>query len=198
MEHEWGITRPTRPLYAVDAAHEEEGEMRTIIGAIAIATLMGTGLTGPPAASEAAGGRVGTAEFTGTAIFFPSTDCAAGPHQDIDATIAGRKDATLHIEGCVDLSNASNIRFTGSFTIAWSQHRSVTGTAISSPATTSPGPCASGLPAALNIELTPVRDHGLPRPPIALRGTWCSPGTPGVPGPISGTLTGFLPPVFHP
>jgi hypothetical protein len=173
--------------------------MRKIIGAIAMATLVGSGLTGMPAAGAAAGERVRTAGFTGTSTFdFGSAVCAPGPHQVFDATISGKKGATLHIDGCVDLSNASNIRFTGSFTIAWSQHRSVTGTAISSPATTPPGPCASGLPAALNIELTPVRANGLPRPPIALRGTWCSPGTPGVPGPISGTLTGFLPPVFHP
>jgi hypothetical protein len=196
MEHEWGITRPTRPLYAVDAAHEEEGEMRTIIGAIAIATLMGTGLTGPPAASEAAGGRVGTAEFTGTAIFFPSTDCAAGPHQDIDATIAGRKDATLHIEGCVDLSNASNIRFTGNFTITWQQRHSITGTVVSTPAH-APTPCASGIPVPVDLELTPVRAHGHPRPPIAFAGNWCSPAMPNVIGPITGTVTGALPPIVH-
>jgi hypothetical protein len=173
--------------------------MRKIIGAIAMATLVGSALTGLPAAGAAAGGRVGTADFTGTSTFdFASADCAPGPHQVFDATITGKKGATLHIDGCVDLSNASNIRFTGSFAIAWPPRHSVTGTAASSaPLTTAPGPCPSGVVAALAIELTPVRVHGQPRPPIALNGTWCSPGIPGVPGPISGTLSGALPPILH-
>ena len=132
-----------------------------------------------------------------TATFFPSDECVAGPHQDIDATITGKKDATLHIEGCVDLSNASNIRLTGSFTIAWPRRHSVTGTATSTPVTTTPSPCASGIPVALSIELTPVRVHGQPRPPIALDGNWCSPGMVNVHGPISGTVTGALPPILH-
>jgi hypothetical protein len=170
--------------------------MRKIIGAIAMATLVGSGLTGLPAAGAATGGRVGTAPFTGTSTFFPSADCVAGPHQDIDATVTGKKDATLHIEGCVDLSNASNIRFTGNFTIAWPQRHSVTGTVTNTPAH-APSPCASGIPVPVDLELTPVRAHGQPRPPIAFEGNWCSPGTPNVPGPISGTLTGALPPIIH-
>jgi hypothetical protein len=191
-----GIVRHVS-LSPIDIAHQEE-VMRKIIGAIAIATLVGSGLTGLPAAGAAPGGRVGTADFTGTSTFdFGSPDCAPGPHQVFDATITGKKGATLHIEGCVDLSNASNIRFTGSFTIAWPRRHSVTGTATSTPVTTTPSPCASGLTAALSMELTPVRVHGQPRPPIALAGTWCSPGIPGVPGPISGTLSGALPPILH-
>ena len=172
--------------------------MRKIIGAIAMATLVGSCLTGLPAADAAVRRPVGTAPFTGTSTFdFATAACAPGPHQVFDATITGKKGATLHIDGCVDLSNASNIRFTGSFTIAWPRRHSVTGTATSTPVTTTPSPCASGIPVALAIELTPVRVHGQPRPPIALNGTWCSPGTPGVPGPISGTLTGALPPIIH-
>jgi hypothetical protein len=175
--------------------------MRKIIGAIAMATLIGSGLTGLPAAGAATGGKVGTALLNGTSTFnFPSGDCATLPvsfNQVFDATIAGKKDATLHIEGCVDLSNASNIRFTGTFTITWPQRHSVTGTATTAPPTTTPGPCASGLTAALALELTPVRAHGQPRPPIALDGTWCSSATPGVPGPIFGTVTGALPPIIH-
>ncbi len=174
--------------------------MRRIIGAIAMATLVGTGLTGLPAAGAAAGGRVGTAHFTGTSTFFVfgSDGCPSGLPQVYDATITGKKHATLHIEGCVDVSNASNIRFTGSFTIAWPRRHSVTGTAATStPLTTAPGPCTSGSPVAIGIELTPMRVHGRPRPPIALDGTWCSPQAPGVPGPINGTLTGALPPILH-
>jgi len=170
--------------------------MRKIIWAIAMATLVGSGLTGLPAAGAAAGGKVGTAPFTGISTFFPSADCASGPQQDIDATITGKKHATLHIEGCVDLSNASNIRFTGSFTITWPQRHSVTGTVTNTPAH-APSPCASGIPVPVDLELTPVRDHGQPRPPIAFAGNWCSPATPNVPGPISGTVTGALPPIIH-
>jgi hypothetical protein len=172
--------------------------MRKIFGVIAMATLVGSGLTGLPAAGAAAGGRVGTAPFTGTSTFdFATAECLPGPHQVFDATITGHKDATLHIDGCVDLSNASNIRFTGTFTITWPKRHSVTGTATNTQPTTTPGPCASGLTVALAIELTPVRAHGQPRQPIALDGTWCSPGTPGVPGPIFGTVTGALPPIIH-
>jgi hypothetical protein len=181
----------------IDITHQE-GVMRKIIGAIAMATLVGSGLTGLPAAGAVARGQVGSADFTGTSTFdFGSADCAPGPHQVFDATISGKKGATLHIDGCVDLSNASNIRFTGSFTIAWPPRHNVTGTATSTPVTTTPSPCASGNPVPLAIELTPVRDHGRPRPQLALDGTWCSPGTPGVPGPISGTLSGALPPILH-
>ena len=173
--------------------------MRKIIGAIAMAMLVGSALTGLPAAGAAAGGKVGTAPFTGTSTFnFPSGQCATLPvsfNQVFDATVTGKKDATLHIEGCIDLST---FVFTGTFTITWPHRHSVTGTATSStPETTTPGPCPSGRAVVLGIELTPVRAHGQPRPPIALDGTWCSSATPGVPGPISGTLTGALPPIIH-
>ena len=175
--------------------------MRKIIGAIAMAALIGSGLTGLPAASAAAAGKVGTAPFTGTSTFdFPSGKCSTLPvafNQVFDATITGQKDATLHIEGCVDLSNASNIRFTGTFTITWPKRHSVSGPATSSTPENPPGPCASGIPVAIGIDLTPMRVHGQPRPPIALDGTWCSPATPGVPGPIFGTVTGALPPIIH-
>jgi hypothetical protein len=173
--------------------------MRKIIGAIAMATLVGSGLTGLPAAGAAAGGKVGTAPFTGTSTFdFPSGECATLPvsfNQVFDATITGHKDATLHIEGCIDLSN---FLFTGTFTITWRQRHSVSGTAASStPFTTTPGPCPSGIAGVLDMELTPVRAHGQPRPPIALDGLWCSSMTPGVAGPIFGTVTGALPPILH-
>ena len=169
--------------------------MRKIIGASAMATLVGTGLTGLPAAGAAAGGRVRTTDFTGIVTISPSADCVAGPRQDIDATITGKKAATLHIEGCVDLSDLSNIRFTGSFTITWPQRHSVMGTVTNTPAH-APTPCASGTPVPIDLELTPVRAHGQPRPPVAFEGNWCAPGTP-VPGPISGTVTGALPPIIH-
>jgi hypothetical protein len=164
-----------------------------------MATLIGSGLTGLPAAGAAAGGKVGTAPFNGTSTFdFPTGECSTLPvglNQVFDATITGKKDATLHIAGCVDLSNASNIRFTGTFTITWPQRHSISGTATSSTPENPAGPCASGIPVAIGIDLTPVRAHGQPRPPIALDGTWCSPAMPGVPGPIFGTVTGALPPI---
>jgi hypothetical protein len=165
--------------------------MRKIVGAIAMATLVGSGLTGLPAAGADPGGQVGTAPFTGTSIFFPSPECVAGPRQENDVIIAGRKEATLHTEGCVDLSTPSNVRFTGTFTITWPQHHSITGTVVNTPAHM-PSPCASGIPVPIDLELTPVRAHGQPRPPIAFAANWCSPLTP-----ISGTVTGALPPILH-
>src|SRR4051794_35443512 len=102
---------------------------KIIIGAIAMATLVGTGLTGLPAAGAAAGGPVGAATFTGTSTFdFDPAKCVVGPHQVHDASIGDKKDATVHIEGCVDLRDPSEVTFTGSFTIAWPQGHSVTGT----------------------------------------------------------------------
>jgi hypothetical protein len=170
--------------------------MRKIVGAIAMATLVGSGVTGLPAADAAAGGRVGTAPFDGTSTFdFAMAACLPGPHQVFDATITGNKVATLHIDGCVDLSD---FVFTGTFTITWPQRHSVTGTATGTETTTSTSPCASGLPPlTFSIELTPVRGHGQPRPPIAFDGNWCSSTIPDVPGPISGTVTGALPPILH-
>ena len=91
--------------------------MRKIIGAIAMATRLSD--RARPAcrrrrSRQAAGGRPHSPELAPS--ISPTAACAPGPHQVFDATITGKKSATLHIDGCVDLSNASNIRFTGSFT----------------------------------------------------------------------------------
>ena len=169
--------------------------MRKLIGAIAMATLIGSGLAGLPAAEAA--GHPRTVEFTGTSTFdFGSGGCSFA-HQVYDATLTTKRGATLHIEGCADLTNAVTFPFNGTFTVSSSGRHSVSGTVtgvVGSPTTRT---CNTGFPEGLAFALTQVRSDGQQRDSIALEGIWCSPGAPGVPGDISGTLTGALPPILR-
>lgn len=166
--------------------------MRRIIGAVAMATLVGVGLGALPAAGLDAGGRDRSVEFTGTSTFdFGSADCSFA-HQVFDATLETRRGATLDIEGCVELIDATTFPFAGTFTIEVG-HRAVTGTVSGSLSTPTTNPCTSGVPAGIDLELTPAAP-GRPRDALQLDGIWCSAAVPGVPGTISGTLTGALPP----
>ena len=172
--------------------------MRRIIGAIAMATLVGLGLVTLPAAGAAGGGRIRTVEFAGTSTFdFGAGGCSFA-HQFYDATLTTKRGATLHIEGCADLAGGTTFPFTGTFVIASPPRRSITGTVSGAVGNATSNPCAIGLvPAGLDFGLTPTRETGRPHNPVAplqLDGVWCSPAVPGVPGPISGTLTGALPP----
>jgi hypothetical protein len=173
--------------------------MRKIVSVIAMAALVGLGPVALPAEGTAAGGRVRSVEFTGTSTFdFSSPDCSFA-HQLFDATLTTRRGATLHIEGCTDLPTSPGppggtlFPFTGTFEIA-SGRRSITGTVTGAVGAPSSRPCDGLIPAGLDLELTPTtrRPHH-PVAPLQLDGDWCSPGTPGVPGPISGTVTGALP-----
>jgi hypothetical protein len=175
--------------------------MRRIIGAIAMATLVGLGSIALPAAGAAAAGRIRTVAFTGSSVFdFGSGGCSFA-HQFYEATLTTRRGDTLHIEGCADLpSIGTTFPFTGTFTIASPGRRGITGTVSGVVGNPTANPCAAGLvPAGLDFELTPTRETRRPHdpvPPLQLDGVWCSPALPGVPGPISGTLTGALPPSF--
>jgi hypothetical protein len=167
--------------------------MRRIIGAIAMATLVSAGavaLTTGAAAAE----RTRSVEFTGTSVFqFGSTGCSF-VHQVFDATLTTSRGDTLHIEGCVELVG-SLFPFTGTFVIDSPGRRDVTGTVSGVVGTAPSDTCSVELLAAgLDFVLTPTSETGRPAPPLQLDGTWCSPAVPGVAGPISGTLTGALPP----
>jgi len=169
--------------------------MRNLIGAIAMATLIGSGLAGLPAAEAA--GHPRTVEFTGTSTFdFGSGGCSFA-HQVFDATLTTKRGATLHIEGCADIVDGVTFPFSGSFTVSSAGRHSISGTVAGAVVTVSTGSCTTGAPAGLDFELTQVRSDGQQRDPIALDGIWCSLGTPGVPNDISGTLSGELPPILR-
>jgi hypothetical protein len=173
--------------------------MRRIMGALAMATLVGLGSVALPTAGGAAPGRIRTVAFTGSSVFDFSTAGCSFAHQFYDATLMTKRGDTLHLEGCADLPTVGTLfPFTGTFTLASPGRRTVTG-AVSGPiGGPASGPCDGGLvPGSIHFVLTPVRDTRRPHDPPAplqLDGTWCSPAVPNVPGPISGTLTGELPP----
>jgi hypothetical protein len=172
--------------------------MRKLIGAVAMAAFVGLGAVAPPAGA-AAGGRVRTVEFTGTSTFeFVAAGCSF-VHQTHDATLATRRGATINLDGCVEFPSGTTFPYTGTFTIDIEGRRSIAGTVSGEVGGTPPSStCPDGLGATgLAFELTPVRDNGRTQAPIQLVGTWCSPGTANVPGPIFGTLTGELPPTMH-
>jgi hypothetical protein len=163
--------------------------MRRIIGALAIAALVGSGafaLTAGGAAAE----PVRTVEVTGTQVFYAGC-------QVFDATLATPRGDSLHIDGCVNgLFNP--FAFTGTFVLDSPGRHDVTGTV------SGVGLAANGLPlcadvgddvgATIDFELTPTSDTGRPLPSFQLHGTWCFPPDVGGTGPFSGTLTGALPP----
>jgi hypothetical protein len=166
--------------------------MRRIIGALAAATLVGAGavaLTTGAAAAE----PIRSVEFTGTSVFdFATPECSFA-HQVFDATLATHRGDSLHIDGCTEVLT-SPFTFTGTFVLDSPGRHDVTGTVSGFVGGSPPDHCAVGFGASLDFELTPTTDTGRPSLPLQLDGTWCSPMAPGVPGPISGTLTGALPP----
>ena len=170
--------------------------MRRIIGVIALATLVGAGAV-PLTAGAAAAAPMKSVEFTGTSVFdFASPQCSS-VHQVFDATLTTHRGDTVHIDGCTDLGT-NPLAYAGTFVLDSPGRRDVTGTVSGVVGATPPGPCDVGLIAvALDFELTPTHSTRRPHPPrpqLHLEGTWCSPASPLEPGPISGTLTGALPP----
>jgi len=174
--------------------------MRKLIGAAAVAMLVGTGLAGVPAAGATPHRHVRTVEFTGHSTFdSDAVACPATifPHQTFDATITTKRGATLHIDGCDDLNGGTPFPFTGSFTITSANgRRSLSGTVTGTAVGPTDATCASGLPGGIDFDLTPVRHHGKPGKTITIDGLWCSLifATGELGGPISGTISGALPP----
>jgi hypothetical protein len=171
--------------------------IRRTIGAVALTTFVGLGAVALPAGS-AAGERIRSVEFAGTSTFDIGGGCRL-IHQVHDATLATNRGDTLYIDGCVELSGSSGLPYAGTFTIDSPGRRSTAGTVsgeVGGPPAV--GSCPEDLTGVgLDLELTPVRDTRRPDDPAApmhLVGTWCSPATPNVPGPIFGNLTGQLPP----
>jgi len=169
--------------------------MRRIISAIAVATLVGSGAVGLTTGAAAAE-PTRSVDFTGTSVFeFGSSGCSF-VHQVYDATLVTSRGDTIHIEGCVDfIDTTTTFSFTGTFVIDSPGRHDVTGTVSGIIGTGASDPCGVDFFATgFDFELTPTSETGRPASPLQLDGTWCSPMVPGVAGPISGTLTGALPP----
>jgi hypothetical protein len=166
--------------------------MRRILGALAVATLVGAGAVGLTSGTAAAK-PTRSVEFTGTSVFQLGSPECSFVHQVFDATLTTNRGDTVHIEGCVEFG--SPFPFAGSFVIDSPGRRDVTGTVSGLIDASLSDPCSDDLiPVPFDFVLTPTRETGRPATPLQLDGTWCSPATPGVAGPISGTLTGALPP----
>jgi hypothetical protein len=165
--------------------------MRKIIGAIAVATLVGAGAVAMTTGAAAAD-RTRTVEFTGTSVFDGPTECGTF-RQVFDGTVATARGDTLHIDGCVELVGFP-YPYTGTFVIDSPGRRDLTGT-VTGVIGTEPSATCSGdyVPMGFEFVLTPTAERGRPAPPLQADGTWCSSSALGVPGPISGTLTGPLP-----
>jgi hypothetical protein len=167
--------------------------MRRTIGGIAVAALVGAG-AGATTTDVAAADPTRTVEFTGTSVFdAASPDCSL-IHQVFDATLTSARGDTLHIDGCVEVFTFP-FTFTGTFLIDSPGPRDMTGT-VSGVIGTDPSVDCGVEWATTGFEfvLEPTDGTGRPATPLQADGTWCSPGVVGVPGPISGTLTGALPP----
>lgn len=169
--------------------------MRRMIGVVAIATLVGLGAVALPVPGADAGPRVGTVQFSGSTVFQFGTGGCSFANQFFDATLATKRGDTLHIEGCADATDGVTFPFSGTFTIQSPGRRAIEGTVSGAVGTAPPAACTTGVAAGLDFELTPVGKTGNAHErPLELDGVWCSPAVPGVSGPISGTLTGVLPP----
>jgi hypothetical protein len=166
--------------------------MRRWIGAIAVAALAGAGAVAVTTGAAAAD-PTRTVEFTGTSVFDASSDCSP-IHQVYDGTLTTSRGDTFHIDGCVGLLSFP-FTFTGTFVIDSPGRRDVSGTVSGIIGTSAPGTCSDEyVTEGFDFVLTPTAGAGRPASPLQATGTWCSPAVVGVPGPISGTLTGALPP----
>jgi len=166
--------------------------MRKIIGAIAVATLVVAGAVAMTTGAAAAD-RTRTVEFTGTSVFNPPIDCGTF-HQVFDGMLTTARGDSLHIDGCVELVGFP-YPYTGTFVIDSPGQRDLTGTVTGLIGTEPSATCSEGYPATgFDFVLTPTAERGRPAPPLQVNGNWCGGGAPFVPGPISGTLTGPLPP----
>jgi hypothetical protein len=135
--------------------------------------------------------------FTGTSVFDFSTPACTFVHQVHDATYttANRRSGSFNLDGCVVSGPAFD--YTGLFVVTTPNGAILNGTVTGVVGGTSPpGPCdPTHLPVSLDFTLAltqGTKNFKHASGTIHLTGTWCSPGAPGVPGPISGTLAGAL------
>jgi hypothetical protein len=153
--------------------------MRKVLAAALVALAL---VAGAPGAAHATPQPKFAADFRGTSVFDFSTPACSFVHQTFRAkfidSLGGT--GTFLLDGCV---NGSTFAFDGKFRLnsASGTRRGRVGGTVSNSAKSCPN---GGFPSDLDFMLTSrVGD------PIHLLGLWCSPVTPGVEGPIRGTLT---------
>jgi hypothetical protein len=136
--------------------------------------------------------------FTGRSVFDATPVCSFFD-QVFDATFTAkhRKAGSVQIDGCVTFGTGSSFSYSGSFTLTTPHGGTLSGTASGVIGGSPAGVCSSpsAFPASLNFTLTVVhgtKSYKHATGNVGLTGTWCSPATPGVSGPISGVLTGHL------
>jgi hypothetical protein len=177
--------------------------VRKLLAMIVMTAFLGSGALAVPAVAGAAPAQSHqvTVPFTGSSTFDLFTNGCSFAHQVYDATIGGSASgATLHLDGCVSLTNP--FIFSGTFVITTAHLGQLTGTVTGPVGDASPTLCAADLfSSSLDFALTPTGATGAfhqTNGTVHLTGLWCSPTVPEVPGPISGTLTGPLPvPLAH-
>jgi hypothetical protein len=160
-------------------------------------------LIGVGASAAGAGGsslnRDVTGTFSGTSVFDITPGCNFF-HQTYDAayTTTRAKVASVDLDGCVTTRSDLPIGafgYTGTFVLSTTNNAVLTGTVEGVVGNSTSTACGDLFPADLNFTLTVengTKAYQHASGTISYKGTWCSPQTPSIPGPIFGTLTGNL------
>jgi hypothetical protein len=151
---------------------------------------------GAPVAAEPDAGlnREVSGAFSGTSVFDNSTPACSFVHQVHEAayTTANGRSGSFQLDGCVV---SQGLFYSGVFVLTTPNGAVLNGTVTGFVGGAGPGACLPPLiPAALNFTLAVTqgtKNFGHVTGTIDLSGTWCA-ASAGVPGPISGTLTGEL------
>lgn len=161
--------------------------------------LMGLAVAAAPVAAAPDTGlsRSVTGPFSGTSVFDFSTPACSFAHQVYDASYNAQagSSGSFHLDGCVTFGAGGAFDYTGTFQLQLNR-ATLTGTVSGVVGNTPAHGCQDGLfPGSLTFTLTV--QSGTARfkaaiGTISLDGTWCSPTTPNVAGPIDGNLTGHL------
>jgi hypothetical protein len=164
-----------------------------VVGMVAVLVAVSAVTASAAAAAAiepATAGQVAVA-FSGTSTFdFTAPTCGI-VEQVFDATMSTRSGVvTLLVNGCVIPALVGPYTFEGSFTISSAHRVELSGTATGSIGGTSPPSCAPGLfGASFDFALASTAGAAIHTiTALEMAGTWCSPGTPDVPGPINGTV----------
>ena len=158
---------------------------------------------GAPVAAEPNAGlnREVSGPFTGTSVFDFSTPACSFAHQVHDATYttANGRSGSFDLDGCVVVGPGGEFDYSGLSVVTTPNGAILNGTITGVVGgTAQTGPCdltQFPIPASLDFTLalaSGTKNFQHATGTVHLSGTWCSPAQPGVPGPISGTLTGAL------
>jgi hypothetical protein len=169
------------------------------LAVVLLAVAAGLIALGAPVAAEpdAALNREVSGPFTGMSVFDFSTPACTFVHQVHDATYTTEKgrSGSFNLDGCVVFGPAG-FDYSGLFVVTTPNGAILNGTVTGVVAGGAPpsGPCPRvTVPLDFTLALTQgTKNFKHATGSIHLTGIWCSSGAPGVPDPISGTLTAAL------